>query len=104
MNELQLADPQLRSLVYAALVAVCFLLGYWLSWKDSAQKADISSARVWLTVVVGTGFVIGIYGTILTNKPASLIDAAVLAAVIAHGWTAEDLVQHLVERLRPGKR
>ena len=103
MSEVQLADPQIRSLVYAALVAGCFLLGYWLSRRDPA-KEDISSARWWLTVVVGTGFVIGIYGTLLANKPFGLVDVAVLTAVVVHGWTAEDLVQHLVERLRPRKR
>ena len=103
MSDFPLGAVLFRGLLYVVGVMLCFLLGYWLSRKDTVRE-DVSSARMWRTGVVGTLLMAGTYGTFLVTKPSSLVDFAVLAFVIAHGWTADDLVDHLIERLRPRKR
>ncbi|MCB0128633.1 MAG: hypothetical protein KDK04_06960 [Candidatus Competibacteraceae bacterium] len=92
-----ISDTQLLALFWVVSVAFAFNAGYWLFVRDRG-RADVTRARITMTVLIGTLIVIGTYADVLCQKPFALKDCLLLALVAAHGWMAEDLVKSFMKK------
>jgi hypothetical protein len=92
---IQLSDTQALAIFWALAVTISFNLAYLLFVKDRGGS-EISKARIWATVFMGSLIVIGTYADVLAAKPFAMKDCLLLALVAAHGWMAEDMVNKFV--------
>jgi len=95
---IQISDTQALSIFWAVSVTFSFNLAYWLFLKDRG-KSEISKARIWATVFIGSLIVIGTYADVLSAKSFTMKDCLLLALVAAHGWMAEDMVNKFMKKV-----
>ena len=65
---IQISDTQMISIFWVVAVTVSFNVAYWLFLKDRGD-CEITKARIWATVFIGTLIAIGTYADILSAKP-----------------------------------
>lgn len=75
-------------------VAMAFNSAYALNIWDRATR--VPGGRLCATVLIGTLFVAGTYADALASKQFSMRDLMLLAFVAAHGWTADEVLEHLI--------
>ncbi len=94
---IQLTNTQALEIFWAGAVTISFNLAYWLFLKDRGET-EITRARIWATVFIGSLIVMGTYADILSDKPFEIKDCLLLAFVAAHGWMAEDMVNKFMRK------
>lgn len=79
-------------------VTVCFNVGYGLYLWSSDKSSRKQHAFILRTALIGTLLMIGTYAHNLSTsgEPFNLSDCLYLALVVAHGWTAEKVVDGFI--------
>lgn len=87
------------ALFWVVSVTFCFNLGYFLSLSAKDSLKDRPRPVIVRTAVIGTLIMIGTYAHQLSTRQGAfeLSDCLYLALVVAHGWTAEKIVDKFIE-------